>query len=173
MAFLLGQVKNMMKRYRDPDRIYRTRLKILSLDVSAAPGVKMLQFQGVVQSETKRSDSYTATVRFFDVKFSPEKMNTQHADIDVNGKQLFYPIPSIKRNPCQLKCDCQDFRFSFEKQNYDAGGLVGNWRRYKRVTPPAKRPPGATNPNLQGKDFVNAKPNGGDDVPGFCKHING
>jgi DNA gyrase subunit B len=49
--------------------------------------------------------------------------------------------------------NCPDFRFSFEKQLYDKDSLIGNWRRYKRKTPPSVRPAKPKNPNPIGHDF--------------------
>jgi hypothetical protein len=171
MPFLFPDVKKAMMRYRNPDRFYKERSRVLSLDVSGSPGVKTLQFQAVVQAKTKGEPNYTTTIRFFDVPLSKEQRNTNHDDLQIGAVTYYHPTPSVKRNPCQIKCTCKDFRFSFEKQNFDAGGLIGNWRRYQRKTPPATRPKNARNPNKDGRDFVNAEPDGGDTATGWCKHI--
>jgi len=168
----MTDVKRAMLRYRNPDREYKEKSKILSLDSTGSPGLKTLQFQAVVQAKSKGESNYTTTIRFFDVPLSKEKKNTQHKEVEINDITHYHPIPSLKRNPCQIKCTCKSFRFEFEKQNYDAGGLIGNWRRYQRKTPPRKRPSSAKNPNKDGHDFVNAEPNGGDTTTGFCKHLN-
>ena len=48
--------------------------------------------------------------------------------------------------------NCQDFTYTWEKQLFDAGSLIGRWRPYQRKT--TYMPP--RNPQ---------------DVPGFCKHV--
>jgi hypothetical protein len=172
MPFLFPKVKDKMKQYRNPDTAYKKKMKILSLDTTASPGVKTIQHQATVKSDSSGTPgSYTTTIRFHDIRLSKEPRNKNDKQIKVGDVTYFYKQPSIKRSPVQIKCTCQDFRFSFEKQNFDAKGLIGNWRRYQRKTPPKKRPARAKNPNKDGKDFVNANPRGGDDVTGFCKHI--
>lgn len=172
MPFLFPTVKATMRRFRDPDRVYKERVTILSVDVSASPGVKTVQYQAVVKPKTKgEKTNYTTTIRFHGIVATTDRRNTKHISLDQDGKTYYYEIPSVKRNPVQIKCTCSSFRFEFEKQDYDAGGLIGNWRRYKRKTRPAQRPPNARNPNPQGRDFVNALPDGGDEIVGYCKHI--
>ena len=157
-----------MKKYRDPDS-YKTQ-KILSMDKSLSPGTNMVQWKAVVKGQTP-GKKYVAIVQFFDVSF----VGNKRKGFIQAGDELWYKSLKIKANPAKIKCSCPDFRFSFEKQNFDAKGLVGNWRRYTRKTAPKKRPTGAKNPNPDGKDFVNA-PGIGNDIqpggqPGYCKHI--
>jgi DNA gyrase subunit B len=52
--------------------------------------------------------------------------------------------------------NCPDYRFRWEKPNYDAGALIGRWRPYTRKTP---KPP-------LGYPYANPF-----NLPGFCKHI--
>lgn len=168
--------------YRNPDRAdsYKQRVTVLSLEATLIPGIRALQFQAVIKPAPPTSkkapakkENYTTTIRFMEISTYKERINTKHAELEQDGQKLYHPVPHIRKNGVLMKCTCQDFRFSFEKQNYDAGGLLGNWRRYKRKTSPSTRPANAKNPNDQGKDFVNALPNGSDTTTGYCKHING
>lgn len=170
MPILFPDLKRMMLGYKNPDRenTYRERITILSVDTSVAVGVKTLQFQAVVKPNSKLvKGNYTTTIRFFDVKGSEVQTNTNHDSIEQDGKTYYYQTPSVKKNPVQIKCSCSSYRFEFEYQNYQVGALIGNWRRYKRKTPPAQRPANPKNPNPIGADFVNPA-----DLQGYCKHLN-
>jgi len=171
MPFLFPKVKRMMLIYRDPDQAYKKLRKLLSLKLTAYVTNKSLEFFATFASGSRKGVTHETVIQFFELNISLEKLNKQHVSIDQDGKTYYHAIPSIKVNPARISCTCEDFRFSFEKQNYDSGGLIGDWRRYKRKTPPKVRPANAKNPNPIGRDFVNAKPDGGDNVTGYCVHL--
>lgn len=113
---------------------------------------KSVSYKMVVNGET---NNYQLNLQFFKVQYSDSK-TADMKPIDSEGSKLFYKVPSVRNNPVHIKCSCPDFRFRFEKELYDAGGLVGNWRRYTRKTPP---PP-------VGYPYANPK-----HLLGFCKHV--
>ncbi|MHA2202615.1 MAG: hypothetical protein ACW991_02890 [Candidatus Hodarchaeales archaeon] len=117
----------------------------------AAPGISSVMHKGVVHGET---NNYMVHVQFFKVKFSKEKKK-DYEPVNVDGTLWYYKVPTIRSNPAKLKCSGPDFRFRFEKELSDEKGLIGNWRRYVRKTPP---PP-------VGRPYANP-----DHYLGFCKH---
>lgn len=181
MASNLKDIKKDLKQYRsDKPRGY-SDLKVIdfkvskpldAIDIKASVGVKQITYIGAVRSEMTNPESpdhqdiYKVSVRFGDIVFHPEKMNKTDTAIIVNDKTYFYEVPSVGKNKVSLKCQCQNFRFDYEWQLYQDKALIGNWRRYKRLTPPAVRPANPTNPNPIGHDFVNP-----DNYLGYCKHI--
>lgn len=123
-----------------------TKLTPLGSDIT-----KSVSYKAVVTGET---NNYQVNVQFFKVFYSDDKKDG-YLPVDVDDKKLYYRPPTVRSNPVHLKCSCPDFRFRFEKELYDAGGLVGNWRRYTRKTPP---PP-------VGYPYANPE-----HYLGFCKH---
>lgn len=115
---------------------------------------RSITYKTVVAGET---NNYTVYVQFFGIDFREEPNNANTwLSVDVDGKKWWYRAPSARKNPVHLKCSDPDFRFRFEKPLFDAGGLIGTFRKYKRKTPP---PP-------VGRPYANP-----DDLLGFCKHI--
>lgn len=105
---------------------------------------------------TLKHIQYLVTIRFHEVKFSEKGTIKYNTPFLVDGEQVFAKPPSIKENPCMLKCQCRDFQMVWEKALAEGDGLWPNnkWTRYERVVPPSGLPP--RNPN---------------EKMGYCKHI--
>lgn len=146
------------------------------LDTKFQPGIKAVTFQGNIKSEEDPTDMYRTTIQFFDVEYKKTdfkdaiKVEVEKGMILPDGykeaKTLFMKVPTVRGSGVRMKCACPDFRFNFEKQLYDKNGLIGNWRKYKRKTPPNVRPGNPKNPNPIGADFKNP-----DNYLGMCKHL--
>lgn len=123
-----------------------------------SPGIKSLYFKIVVKGEVNEDrpeQQYLTQVQFFKVEFSDE-YKRGYTETEINGKPIYFKPPTVSTSEVKLKCQCQDFRFYWEKELYDNKSLIGNWRRYVRKTPP---PP-------EGRPYVNP-----DELVGYCKHI--
>lgn len=162
MPSFLGQLKRQLTAYgRDPNS-YDAR-EVVDLETTALPGARAVRYRATVNGD---GDQYSTYVQFFNVSFNSARGGANTELVNVSGATSYHAKPSIARNPVTLKCSCQDFRFNFEKQLFDVQSLIGNWRRYKRRTPPPTRPDQPKNPNPIGHDFVNP-----DDYLGYCKHV--
>ena len=76
---------------------------------------------------------------------------------EYKGEKYYFEKPSLDKSPIRIRCSCDDFRYRFEKECYEAGILYGGtWKRYHRITPP---PP-------EGRPYANPLK-----IPGMCKHI--
>jgi hypothetical protein len=157
MPILAKVLKTDMKKFPRKISDY-SRLQVRSLEIQPAPGINVLSFVGMVRSETTPSNAYKTQIRFFDVEWSKTRTTRMDQPVPVGDNQTiwYHRIPNTRYNPIAIKCQCDDFRFRWEKQNHDAGSMIGNWRRYTRKTPP---PP-------VGLPYVNP-----DDLLGYCKHI--
>ncbi len=113
---------------------------------------KSVSYKAVVTGET---NNYQVNIQFFKVLFQENKKDG-FGKIMADGVNMFYKTPTVRANPVHIKCSCPDFRFRFEKELYDAGGLVGNWRRYQRKTPP----PPVGHPYANPEHWL-----------GYCKHV--
>jgi len=111
--------------------VKRTALK----EMKAGIGVKSLTFIGTV---TGNSDTYKVAIKFFDVKFSDEKLKG-YREVKAHGKVRYFEIPNININRFQWKSEDSNFRFMWEKPLFDNQLLIGNWRRYVRKTPPPSK----------------------------------
>jgi hypothetical protein len=151
MPVYLKQVQQQLRQFgRQPKKYPKYRVSKAVL--RGSPRTKSLSIKAVVHGET---NNYMVHVQFFKVDFSEEKVEG-YKKIDIDGETWYYDVPSVRENPVNLKCSDPDFRFRFEKELYDNGGLIGNWRRYTRKTPP---PP-------VGRPYANPE-----HLMGFCKHI--
>lgn len=152
-----------MKRYRNPAE-YRSRVRrVLSINTEAAVGVKSVAYVARVSSNSQ--PFHTVRIHFYNVEFVkevPDGKENDYIPIGVKGALWYYKIPSMRSNPVRLFSTSDSYRFEYMKQNYDIRVNVGNWKRYKRITPPSKRPARPKNPNPVGKDFVNPK-----NIPGY------
>ena len=97
-----------------------------------------------------------------------------------NGNTLYVDPPNLNKNPVDISCTCDDFRFNFEYQlfkggkhlldKHSEGAKAGNkarsFTKYDRETEPFRRPRQPENPNPIGRDFKNP-----DNILGYCKHI--
>lgn len=130
------------------------KMGIQKLETLPAPGINSLIYKAQIKSQST-SEIYMTSVQFFGMEFSPEK-KPNWIPVEFNGKPLYYAKPSVSKNEVKLYCQCQDYRFRFEKPNFDRKGQIGNYRRYTRKTPP---PPA-------GYPYANPQ-----NVPGYCKHV--
>jgi hypothetical protein len=165
MPIQLNKSKEELRKFGRNTTDY-TKLSIVGeLDIIPRPGLGSVTFAGNIKSETDPSDFYRVTVQFFNVKFYKNDQDNT-VKVEGAGDTPFMMIPTIRQSNAALKCRCPSFRFEFEKQLYDKDSLIGNWRRYKRKTPPSVRPAKPKNPNPIGHDFKNP-----DNYLGFCKHV--
>lgn len=126
------------------------KLKIKNIESKASPGIKSLMFKSIVLGET---DDYVTYIQFFKVDYSDTKDKDFLVPAKVEGRLKYYKKPGVSSNPVFLKCSCPDFRFKWEKSLYDNQGLLGNFRRYTKVS-------GSTRP-----------PANPDNLMGVCKHL--
>ena len=152
MPLFVSDIKSEMKQFPRTVKQY-PRLKIKSLEEVFMVGVKSLLYKSVIEGET---DDYLTTVRFFNIEINETKTKQFTEIVKVGDKIKYFKSPGVRSNPVMLKCSCPDFRFRWEKPLFDNKGLIGNWRKYERKTPP---PP-------IGWPYANP-----DDLVGFCKHI--
>ena len=169
MPVSLPRVKRELKQFgRNPTKYPKP--KIMKVTTSAALGVKTLTFRAVVKSQgkemtkpgpnpkgTKKVTNYLVTVQFFNVQFEQKKKDKTWKPIRIDGRLWYYKPPSVRTNLTKLKCPCDDFRWKWEFSLHDEKGLIGNFRKYNRKTPP---PP-------MGYPYANP-----DEFMGYCKHIN-
>lgn len=141
---------------------------------------KELLFMANMQGE---NDKYLTKIRFGKLtgKVTDETRPDTVKVKDANDNVLYVDPPNLNKNPVDISCTCDDFRFNFEAQLYKGGKhllnkhtgkgkQVGNkakgFTKYDRETPPFRRPNRPENPNPDGRDFKNP-----DNVLGYCKHI--
>lgn len=143
-------IKGVIAFGRDP----RKYPVLLVSRLSAIPDIKNKQivFRGMVSSEeTGNREAYVVTVLFDNVLFyKHEKENT--FPVNTSEGKIFVSKPSLAKNYVKIKCTCPDFRFTWEKENYDRGALIGHWRKYVRKT-------------------RNMKPRNPNHIYGYCKHV--
>lgn len=158
MPILLKVARDELKEFPRDHRKYPKLKMAGDIDIIPSPGLKKVVYTGNVVSEEDSTELYRVSVEFFEVKFN----DAQSKQYPISAKSsdgkstIFFKAPNIVYQPIKLKCQCLDFRFRWEKELFDKKGLIGNWRRYKRKTPP---PP-------VGYPYVNPL-----HLAGFCKHI--
>lgn len=150
-VFLKDVEIDLLKFGRNADHYPKYKTK--NLESLPAPGTNSIMFKTVVLGE---KDNYTTYIQFFKVDFQEAKAGDFVVPAKIGSSVLYHKKPSTDKNPVFLYCSCQDFRYRFSKPLYDSKGLLGNWQRYKRVTP---EPP-------VGYPHVNP-----DNRLGYCKHI--
>lgn len=176
MPVLLKKAKDELAKFPRKMTDY-TKLGLAGpLDIKYQMGIKAVTYAGNVKSEEDPTDMYRTTIQFFNVIYKDEdfqgaiKVEVEKGmtlpDGIKDGKFLFMQVPTVRGNGVRMKCACPDFRFNFEKQLYDKNALIGNWRKYKRKTPPNVRPVKPRNPNPVGADFKNPH-----NYLGMCKHL--
>lgn len=164
MAKTLQDIRRDMLKYKDPTN-FPTNLTIRNMNTLPSVGTNSLTFQSLVKSE-KSSRNHVTSIQFLDVQFAESEQEGFRRILNTDGKILYYSKASARENRVKLKCSCESFRFEGEWQLFQAQSLIGNWRRYTRKTPPKIRPANPSNPNPDGKDFVNPNNN-----LFMCKHI--
>jgi hypothetical protein len=116
---------------------------------------------GSMPKNAHKPSHYDMYLEFQQVPFAEEgdeiPSDNTWAKIEYKGETYYFEKPSIDKNPIRVRCSCPDFRFTWEKQCWDAHILYGGtYTRYQRKTP---EPP-------IGREHRNSA-----NVPGLCKHV--
>lgn len=167
MPARIGKIRKEMTRLRSVKYAPRRavgKYPVLSVmegthEVKYSVGVKSMYHKAVVEGEItkgKPQKRYLVQVQFFDVDYSPDMKEGYIEGESTDKRKVYFKKLTVIGNQVKLKCQCEDFRFYWEKELYDDKGLIGNWRRYTRKTPP---PP-------VGRPFVNEL-----GLLGMCKHL--
>ena len=164
MAVKTGVVLRELKQFRSGAPGKYTKLPVKKIESVARPGINSLTVRSVVTGEfirekangSKGKRKYRTSVQFFELQFSETKSKFFSVPAKVGGKLMYHQVPNLKENSVKLKCECEDFRFRFEKELFDNKGLIGRFRKYVRKTPP---PP-------EGHPFANPE-----ELMGYCKHV--
>lgn len=156
MPVFFRDLKQEMKRLPKPrnPRNYVRGLKPVKLEVLSSPGLKAVTFRANMEGE--EDGPYLTTCKFLNIQNFSDEIEVGYIKTDVSGEEVYAKKPDLSKNPVQIKCSCDDFRFMFEYPLFRKKGLIGTYRRYTRQTPP---PP-------VGYPFKNP-----DEYLGFCKHI--
>ena len=92
-------------------------------------------------------------MQFSETKSTKKNPSKFTVPAKVGDRIMFHPVPTVKENRVNLKCQCTDFRFVWEFPLFENKALIGRFRKYTRVPGSARAP---RNPN---------------DLMGFCKHV--
>jgi hypothetical protein len=161
MGVTIPQIISDMSPFRDPNKL-NSEVPVYTGAIRETPfiGTKGMQYRAEMKSmgvgKKKLTDaplSYLVYVYFQGVDYKEERDAKHKFPVDVLGKLYWYSPIDINTSTVRVKCSDPDFRYRFEKELYDVGALIGNWRRYKPV-PNSGRPPANPQERL-----------------GFCKHI--
>jgi len=145
MAITLRDITNrMISAYRKADY---APAGVHNVEIDSWRGTKALLFTADVDGS--KGGTYDVGVEFFQVNFSDEQ-KPGWIPVESEGGTIYAEVPTMSYNNCALKCSCPDFQYRFEKELYDVGSTIGNWRRYKKVVGSTRGP-------------VNPK-----GIPGFC-----
>lgn len=149
MAWNLEKIEKEMTKFK-PDQVKNyPKLKVKNFVASGFAGVNSVMYKMKVEGS---KEAYQVIIRFNDLKFSDHQADKNYIKIMIRGEEYWFTVPSWKHSPVQLKCNCHDFRFTWEYALSKIGSLIGKYRRYQRKT--TTRPP------------RNAQ-----NVPGMCKHV--
>lgn len=162
MALTLKEILQQMDTFRTSKGAPRKRelyseLPIESINAMGWAGTKSILYRSQIQSEfqtSSKTDSpkqYLTYIQFYDLKVESKKTTATPTSIMINGDPYFFSIPTADSRVA-MSCMCSDFTFTWEKELFDVGSLIGRWRPYQRKT--------ATYPPRNPKN-----------VPGLCKHL--
>jgi hypothetical protein len=159
------------------------KLKVSKIATRPAPGVRTLNFKGIVKSEgtsDKSLSNYLVQVQFYGVAFTKEKKEG-YIPIKIGSALWYYRTPTVRTNPVALKCQCEAYRFYFEKWMYDNRANIGNYRRYnaKKIDKENGVDTGGETYYTLGPGYVRKTPAPPDGRPylnpdglmGYCKHL--
>lgn len=177
----LKRIKKQLEKYRgNIDSLWASKKRqVNNLKVLPNKRNDSVTFSALVKgTSTKRprgaqfsTGIHETSVTFYGIDIANKKEKGM-VPADVDGRVVYYKKPTSK-DEVKLKCTCASFMFEYEHQNHLGNALVGRFRKYKRKTPPNKRPLAAKNPNPDGHDFVNpttsGSPVGG--FKGYCLHV--
>lgn len=156
----VGRDGNGEFKFLPPSIVGRKLIKYPKLTVGGfekriLPG-NILNFTGLVSSETEDGIKYKVQISFPEIEFQTEPSAQVNQEIKHGERIKFHRAPSTHRSVVKLKCQCMDFRHRFEHPLHAAGGLIGAPRSYTRKT--RKWPIGYPSVNSTNK-------------LGVCKHI--
>ena len=114
---------------------------------------KSLLIQSNVISSVPRASPYLAQMMFYGVDYSDKHDNSHPLTVSLGNGQYLFMNQLRLDSKVSVRCNCQDYRFTWGHYNHTVGALLGaQFPRYVRKT--TTRPP--RNP-LQ--------------IPGLCKHL--
>ena len=131
------------------------------------PRNKQVLFAATMRGQDR---TYRTKIRFDDYKgkTTPEARSEAIKAETPNGDNIWIDSPNLNKNPVDIACTCDDFRFNFEAQLFKKGKHLLNkhkgdnsgkkatkYEPYQRVTDPLRRPSRPENPNPDGRDFKN------------------
>lgn len=126
--------------------------------VNIIPNVraKLITFRFRVKSQTKSNEGYNVWLQFYDTQFGDRPLSSTSVKIldKDTGKPLYFEKIDLFKQPCRVRCGCQDFRFRFAWEDRAVQALYGGVPKGYTPVPGSNRPP--VNP---------------EHIPGFCKHI--
>lgn len=159
------------------------KLKVSDISVRPAPGVRTLEFKANVESERTSPKSlprYTVKIVFYGIEFTKTRKEG-FIPIKVGNTLWYYEKPSARLHQVAIKCECDAYRFYWEKWNYDNKANIGQYRRYDarkidkengvdtRGVTYYTLAPGyirKTPAPPEGRPYLNPK-----ELLGYCKHI--
>lgn len=114
---------------------------------------KSLLIQSNVISSVPRASPYITQIMFHGVNYSDERDNKHPLTVSLSHGQYVFMNQLKLDSKVLVRCNCQDYRFTWGYYNHTVGALLGaQFPRYVRKT--MTRPPRNA---LQ--------------VPGLCKHL--
>jgi hypothetical protein len=154
MPKLLRDIRDELREFpRNPRKYPRLPLQSKTLESRPQLYHNSIMYRAVVKGETA---NYVTSVQFWKIDFQSDKDESHSIPIKADGKLMYYKCPSVGRNAVKIKCSCEDFRYRWEYPLFQEGGLIGQFRKYTRKTPP---PPA-------GAPYANP-----DEFLGYCKHV--
>jgi hypothetical protein len=156
MAYTLDQIMSAMDSFQTSKGAPRKRefyspLPVRSIRAMGWAGTRSILYLSEIQSETKRDSRYLSYIQFYDLEVANKKTSKTPTALMIEDKVFWFSIPT-SASRVAMSCMCRDFTFTWEKELFDVGSLIGRWRPYQRKT--TYMPP--RNPK---------------NVPGFCKHV--
>jgi hypothetical protein len=162
MALTLRDILREMDQFQTSKGAPRKRelysdLIVQSINAMGWAGTKSILYRSQIQSEATASDKtgapkqYLTYVQFYDLQVKEKKTKATPTPIKIYNETYFFSIPTADCRVA-MSCMCSDFTFTWEKELFDVGSLIGKWRPYQRKT--------TTWPQRNPKH-----------VPGLCKHV--
>lgn len=125
-------------------------IKIVGLSWVPYKGIRTLFIKGLAKNESKGTD-YRPMILFKGVNYLESRVSSGVEIIASNGRNYFFEKLDLN-NDVVLRCDCPDFRWRFNFEDYKDRSLYGVVRKKYE----AKVNPGSSNPL---------------ELPGMCKHL--
>lgn len=132
MPVLLSRIVGDLRQFNRNLRTYNPLMAKLH-NVEAKVEEKTIMFEGTVKSESSKQ-TYEPKIRFHEIDFQATKDALHPMEVFYNNKTYYAETPSLSTHPVSVSGTCSDFRFTFQKQLFDAGALIGKWDTYQRKT---------------------------------------